>query len=227
MRVRFGVIALLSFLLPFSALHAAGDKKPSPAPTLREILPSDVVMGDPKAPVAMIEYASFTCPHCAAFHNGTFPVIKEKYIDTGKLRYVYRSFPLDEAALRATMLTQCVDPEHYYKVIGVLFKTQSNWSTKQDYLPILENIGKLSGLSGEAFAQCTQDKAREARIVEGKIQAAEQLSIQAMPSFLIDGEMHSGSKPTEFFEKTLNDALAKHSAAAGDNPAKPAENKAK
>src|SRR6516165_21952 len=125
----------------------------------------DIVMGSPTAPVTMIEYASMTCPHCAHFTVETFPKLKEKYIDTGKVKYIMREYPLDGLAAAAFALARCAGPDKYYPMIETLFAEQKKWAVK-DPLPPLLAIAKQAGFTEQSFRACLDDKALLEKIQE-------------------------------------------------------------
>jgi protein-disulfide isomerase len=225
-KINSGFIMLkkLSFIiclvfLAGQVFAAEADKKSPAAPEpklltveqLMTVLPDDVVLGDDKAPVTIIEYSSMTCSHCAAFHNTTFPEIKEKYIDTGKVKFIMRGFPLDEPALRGFMMAKCAakdSKEKYLKFITVMFSTQSNWAPKKNYLEVLSNIGKLGGMKGEEFDACMADKKLETSILEGKFNASKQLDIKATPTFYVNKEVHRGAQDFKYFSAVIDGILA-------------------
>jgi protein-disulfide isomerase len=196
------------------------------ADQLLEILPSDIVIGDMKAPVTIIEYASLSCTHCAAFHNSTFSDLKEKYVDTGKVRFVFRDFPLDEPALRGAMMARCAgkdDTEKFLKFIKVMFSTQSNWAPKKNYLEVLSNIGKLGGMKGEEFEACMANKAVEDAVMLSKFNAAKILEVRSTPTFFINKEEHKGGRDLKYFSEVIDGILSGVSKDNKDN----SQNKAK
>lgn len=184
------------------------------AEELYKISPEDVVLGDKKAKVTVIEYASMTCSHCADFHKNTYPEIKEKYIDSGKIKFVFRPFPLDEPALRGSMLAYCSGAQRFYKFIDVIFSTQANWAFNKNYLEVLANIGKLGGVSGEEFDKCMANNVLEKRIMQGKFDATTVLSVRATPTFFVNGNIYKGAHNFEYFSKVLDDALGEKPADA-------------
>ena len=117
----------------------------------------DMALGDEKAPVTIIEYASMTCPHCAQFHATTYPELKKRYIDTGKVRFIFREFPLDQLALAAFLLARCAGPDKYFPMIETLFQLQKEWVIQKPLGPLLA-IAKQAGMSEQAFNECLQDK---------------------------------------------------------------------
>lgn len=171
---------------------------------LLTISDQDMVLGKDDAPVTIIEYASMSCSHCATFHNNTFAELKEKYIDTGKVKFVFRDFPLNDPALRGAMLTRCSgDKEKFYKFKDVLFSTQNNWATKKDYLEILSNIAKIGGMTGEEFDKCESDKALEENILKIRFYAANVLQVRSTPTFFINSEKHEGAMKIDYFDREI------------------------
>ena len=142
----------------------------------------DKVLGAADAPVTIVEYASFTCPHCASFHPRTMPALKERYIDTGQVRFVFRDFPLNEPALRAGMMARCVPDAQYFNVVDVVFSTLDQWSRGPDWMQSLSRIGRMAGLSQEAFDACMADQQLETNIIALRAEGAEEYNIQATPS---------------------------------------------
>ena len=146
----------------------------------------DMAIGDEKAPCTIIEYASMTCPHCAAFHATTYPELKKRYIDTGKVRFIFREFPLDQLALAAFLLARCAGPDKYFPMIDTLFHMQKEWVVQKP-LPALLAIAKQAGMSEQQFNECLQDK----KLIEGLEdvrQRAIKLGVQSTPSFFINGK---------------------------------------
>ena len=168
-----------------------------------EITPFDKVLGAQDAPVTVIEYSSFTCGHCAAFHNETLPALKERYIDTGVLRLVFRDFPLDGLALRAGMLARCAPEDQYFSMVQVLFANQRQWATAADPVAALMSIGRLAGLSGETIQACLENEALADQIVALRLQGEQKYDIDATPTFIIGGEKVAGNLPLEDFAEQI------------------------
>jgi protein-disulfide isomerase len=146
----------------------------------------DMAIGDEKAPCTIIEYASMTCPHCAAFHATTYPELKKRYIDTGKVRFIFREFPLDQLALAAFLLARCAGPDKYFPMIDTLFQMQKEWVVQKPLPPLLA-IAKQAGLSEQQFNECLQDK----KLIDGLEdvrQRAIKVGVQSTPSFFINGK---------------------------------------
>lgn len=166
----------------------------------------DIVFGDKNAPVTIVEYASLSCSHCAAFHDDTFPKLKENYIDTGKVIFVFRNFPLDEPALRASMLAHC-SGEKVDKFLTTLFTTQANWAPKKNYIEILSNIAKLGGMTGHEFNTCIQDATLEQKVIAKKFDAVKVLKVRSTPTIYIAGKKYEGSRGYDYFSKIIDSEL--------------------
>jgi protein-disulfide isomerase len=168
----------------------------------------DIPLGSPTAPVTIIEYASMTCPHCAAFANGVFPKLKEKYIDTGKVRYIMREYPLDQLAAAAFMLARCAGPDKYYPLIETLFQQQPKWAVRQPIPPLLA-IAKQAGFTQQSFEKCLNDTALLNKIQEERDIGSNKFKVDATPTFFINGQRYSGEMPMEELDKVLQPLLPK------------------
>jgi len=169
----------------------------------------DMALGPANASVTITEYASMTCPHCAAFNENVFPKIKSEYIDTGKVRYVFREFPLDIKAAAGSMLARCIakdDAGKYFAVIDMLFKQQNDWVTKNT-TETLTRIGKQAGLSQQAVEDCLKDQALLDKIAADQKFANEVLKVGSTPTFFINGEMIRGETSFEEFDKRIKSLL--------------------
>ena len=169
--------------------------------------PQEQALGDPDAPVTIIEYASLTCPHCADFHTDVLPELKDKYIATGKVRLVYRDFPLDQRALSAAVLAHCAGPDRYFGFLDVLFETQESWARADDHIAALTGLGKLGGLSETQIEQCLADQELSDAILKTRLDAQNQYDIGSTPSFIIDGKTHAGSRSVEEFGELIEPLL--------------------
>lgn len=174
-------------------------------------LRSDYVMGDPDAPIVMVEYASLSCPHCAHFSNTVLPVLEEKYVKTGKMAYILRNFALNEPALRGAMLLHCVgdsSTEKYYTFARVLFDAQPRWAFDENFLSSLETIATVGGLSKKQFNDCVRDMDREIEVLKLKKEAADELQIPHTPYLYIAGEAYEGEKTAEAVSRFIDAKLA-------------------
>src|SRR5687768_5061793 len=144
MKLAKGMIAAFALFLMAAAAPAQAQQQTDWAK-------GDMALGKPDAPVTVIEYASMTCPHCAHFHAETLKAFKEKYVDTGKVRLIFREFPFDGLALRASMLARCAGAERYFPMLDVLFQQQNQWTRAKDPMAALAQIGRLAGVSPQKF----------------------------------------------------------------------------
>lgn len=151
----------------------------------------DLVFGESKAPVTIVEYSSLACPHCGEYHKDILPKLKEEYIDTGKVRYIYRDFPTNQPALFGALLSHC-DSKNRAKWLSVLFESQEKWAYSKDFQKILENMANLSGFS-EA-KKCFEDKALIEGVMESSFIASKKYEIKATPIFFINGKKIEGSE---------------------------------
>ena len=179
-------------------------------------LETDFVMGKPDAPLVMVEYASMTCPHCAHFGSTVLPVLQKNYIDTGKMRYILRQFPLNEPALKAAMLLHCIgeqSPEKYYVFTKVLFDAQPKWAFDTNYMAGLETIANVGGINKEQFAACTTSTEREMATLKRKKESADELKIPHTPYFYVGGEVYEGERTPELVTRFVDKKLAELAAA--------------
>jgi len=165
----------------------------------------DRSMGKADAPVTIIEYASATCPHCADFHAGTFVQLKKDYIDTGKVRYIFREFPFDDLALAAFMLARCAPEDKYFAMLDVIFEKQQQWSRNNPREELLK-IAKLAGFTEESFDKCLKNEEIAKGIYEIRETAAKQYGVNSTPSFFVNGKFLSGNAPIDRFKELIDAA---------------------
>lgn len=214
----FGRVFLGLAALGLAACGGASDETDATSGENAEIIDSsetgalgEMTVGDPDAPVTVIEYASVTCPHCGTFHEEVYPAIKRDYIDTGKVRFVFREFPTAPAELSVvgSMLARCAadkgGPEAYFLVLGSLFKTQQKW-IYGDTRDELMKIGSQAGLDKAAFEACVR-REELIELIDANVQeAVERYEINSTPSFVINGVKRSGSS-LESMTEALDIAL--------------------
>ena len=171
----------------------------------------DMALGSDKAPVTIIEYASMTCPHCAHFSETTFPELKKRYIDTGKVRYIFREFPFDKLAAAAFMLARCASKdgggEKYMAVVETLFAKQTEWAISDNPVPPLQNIAKQLGFTDESFKACLTDQKVLNNIEEVRNRAVEKLGVNSTPTFFVNGKKVVGDVPIETLAKEIDPIL--------------------
>ena len=162
----------------------------------------DQVMGAANAPVTIIEYASMTCPHCAHFHETTYPEMKKKYIDTGKIRFIFREFPLDPLAAAGSMLARCAGKDKFFPLVETLFAQQKEWVTQKPLQPLL-GIAKQAGFTQESFDKCLANQEVLNGIEEARQRAAQKLGVQSTPTFFINGKVVRGTLTIEELDKEM------------------------
>ena len=151
----------------------------------------DVSIGKADAPVTIVEYMSMTCPHCAAFHRETFDAIKEKYIDTGKVRFILREFPLDNKAVAAIMLARCAPEGQYFPLVSALFKNQIAWATADARAALLQ-MSKLAGFTQESFEACLTNQKLLDDVIKVREMGAKDFGVDSTPTFFINGQRYAG-----------------------------------
>jgi protein-disulfide isomerase len=201
-----GLAALASFA-PDNLVGEAKAQSPDAVAAKPESLP-DIALGSATAPVTIIEYASMTCPHCAAFEENVFPMLKSKYIDTGKVRFVFREFPLDIKAVAASMLARCIadgDAGKYLDTVQLLFKQQDQLVAQTT--DTLRLIGAQAGLSEQAVEACVKDQALLDKLSAGQKLAFNELKVEVTPTFFVNGEMSKGAMAFEELDKKIRSLL--------------------
>ncbi|MCX2695940.1 MULTISPECIES: DsbA family protein [Ochrobactrum] len=153
----------------------------------------DMVYGKADAPVTIVEYASLTCSHCADFAINTFPKIKEKYIDTGKVRLIFREFPFDPRATAAFMLARCAPEDRYFPMIEVFFKQQQQWAGAADGEAALLQIAKLAGFTQESFKACLTNQQLLDDVRATMERGSQEFGVNATPTFFINGQKYAGA----------------------------------
>ena len=165
----------------------------------------DQALGSPDAPVTIIEYASLTCPHCASFHTGLWPELKEKFVDTGKVRFVMREVYFDRFGLWAAMVARCGGSDTYFPFVDVLFKRQREWTKGEpgEIAANLRRIGKQGGLSDAYLDRCLGDEDFARGLVEDYQSNAEKDGVRSTPTFFINGERFEEARTIETFSAAI------------------------
>ncbi len=162
----------------------------------------DVALGKADAPNTVIEYFSLNCPHCARFNTDPFQRLKTELIDTGKVKWVMRDFPLNDVALAAAMIAHC-SKDHYMAFVDAFFQTQQTWATAKDPVAAIKTVGRLGGMDGPAVDKCLADNDMITQINARVAEATDKLKINSTPSFLINGKLAVGEMTYEAFMKLL------------------------
>jgi len=195
---------------PAPSPPVAAPAAPTMAPIDQLMAPAalpDVVQGAPDAPVTLIEYASATCTHCAAFHDNVFPALKTKYIDPGKVKFILREFPLDPLATGAFMLARCAGPEKRNSIVDQLFTQQKTWAFVDKPIEALLELVKQSGMSQVDFETCLKNQELMDQVTQTRDRAAEKFNVDSTPTFFLNGRKMTGELPIAEFDKVLEPLL--------------------
>ena len=196
--------------LPFGLIaRPAMAQTPSQAELLKPGPLPEMVQGAENAPVTIIEYASMTCGHCGTFHRNTYPTLKSKYIDTGKVRFIFREFPLDPLAAAGFMLARCASEkskDQYFPIIDALFDKQKEWVVRQPLPPLLA-IAKQAGFSQKSFEECLANQKLLDQLEEVRRTAAQKFGVTSTPTFFINGKIVRGAMTVPQMEKEIEPYL--------------------
>ena len=172
---------------------------------------AEMVQGDQDAPIEMIEYASFTCPHCATFHADVYPKIKINYIDKGLVKFIYREVYFDKYGMWASMIARCAGADRFFGMTDQIYRKQSNWARAESDVAIvtqLRKIGLLAGLDESQLSSCLQDGVKLRALVEWYSENAKRDEIKSTPTLIINGEKHSNQSYEQLTE-ILDEILGK------------------
>jgi protein-disulfide isomerase len=189
-------------LLPFAGTAKAQSE--AVALVAKPVSLPDMALGQAKAPITIVEYSSLTCPHCADFEENVFPMLQSKYIDTGKVRFVSREFPLDIKAAAASMLARCAangDAPKYFEATTLLFKAQGPLMARTT--ETLKAVGDRFGMNEQAVEACVKDQALLDKLTADQKFAFDELKVDATPTFFINGERLRGAMAFEDLDKKL------------------------
>ncbi|MBL1242546.1 MAG: DsbA family protein [OCS116 cluster bacterium] len=200
----FGFAALV-ISISFAGNALAADT----GPLYENIKIEDHVMGNPDAKVTIVEYASLTCPHCANFHENTFKKFKTNYIDTGKVKFIYRNFHLDQLAFAGAMLAECAPKDQYFPIVDLIFTNQQKWIRAEKQFAEMVGILKLVGYSDEKVNECFAQKETISDLLDDRKYATETLDVNSTPTLFINGEKQDGGNTAyEAFSATVDALLA-------------------
>lgn len=204
--LRLAAFAAGLVVLPAAAFAAADALTPAQLAALNgpQSLP-DIVEGKADAPATIVEYASLTCSHCAAFHKDVWPALKSKYLDTGKAKFVLREFPLDRLALAAFVLARCAGPEKRDAVVDRLFDHQEEWAVDNPAPKLREQMTAL-GMSAADFDACLQNQALVDAVTAERLAAANALGVDSTPTFFVAGQRLAGEHSLDKFDEILSPA---------------------
>jgi len=191
-------------LVPLARAETAPE--PDPAELAKAGPDGDITLGSEKAPVTIIEYASMTCSHCAHFATTTFPELQKRYIDTGKVRFILREFPLDPLAAAGFMLARCAGRDKFMPIVEALFAKQQEWMVQKPIEP-LKAIARQFGFTDQSFSQCLANQGVLDNIQAVRDRAAEKLGVNSTPTFFVNGKKLTGDQPIDAMAKAIDPYL--------------------
>lgn len=209
------VLAIIGIVYAYNVMDSGGADASSPGAPGYVLVPTDRTMGNPKAKVVLIEYGAPSCSICAYFFANTFPQMKRNYIDTGKIFYVFRVFPLRELDGDAEKMARCLPEDKYFAFIDQLWRNQPKWDNAEypgidDPHAALVQQGRIAGMSAEQVDQCINNKQEDDRINKVAAEAEQKYQINATPTFILDGvPQTAGNMPYEQMAKILDAEIAK------------------
>ena len=219
------LVIAVGYAAAFGAVQSASAQRlPSgPEVTLDQLMKptelADIAIGSPDAKVTIVEYSSLTCPHCATFANDIFPGLKAKYIDTGKVRFITRDFPLNNLAAAASMLVRCGDKDKAFALVDTMFATQKDWAfTEGNPVPKLFDLAKDAGFTKESFDACLKDQALLDKVLAARKYADETLHVNSTPSFFVNGKRVVSVGSVDDLAKVVDPLLDPQKADAGATP---------
>lgn len=163
--------------------------------------------GAEDAPVTVIEYASLTCPHCRTFHVEVWPAFKEKYVDTGQVRFIMREFPLDPRSTAGFMLARCAGDDKWYATIDLLYRTQDSWARASGGSTAMKAVMSMTGMEEAVFEACLQNQQLQEQ-VSAVVEAGRAFGVDSTPTFFVNGEMHKGALSLERFSEIVDPLIA-------------------
>ncbi len=198
-------ILLISFITLFAMRTILANET-----SALDINENDFIIGDENAPITIIEYASMSCSHCASFHINTLPEIKKEYIDTGKVRMIFRDYPFNYPALMGSMMMRCIPNNVRYDYMNALYLLQPDWVNRDPSISKKElyKIMQSGGMTKEEFDACYKDIDIENEILEGVMAAQKDLNIKSTPSFIVNGNLIEGNKNIKEFRQIIDKILS-------------------
>jgi protein-disulfide isomerase len=205
-------VSVAALVVSIGGIEALIGAPPASAQSASELLVppplGDRALGKDDAPVTIIEYASMTCPHCAHFSETTYPELKKRYIDTGKVRFIFREFPLDPLAAGASMLARCADKDKFFPLIETLFQMQRTWAVEKPIPPLMA-IAKQAGFTEQSFNACLSDQKMLDQIQAEQKRATDKFGVNSTPTIFVNGKKQVGASSIEDLAKVIDPLLPK------------------
>ena len=191
-------------------LGGAWAQAPKPEATFESVpvTAADRVLGRAGAPVTIVEYASFTCPHCAHFHADVLPGLKKDYIDTGKARLVYRDFPLDRYAMAASVVARCAARDRYFGIVDLLFREQPRWSGAKNPMAALTGLAMLAGISKKKLEACFKDEELQRAVLQERLTGSQKFKVSSTPTVIVNGAKYGGDLTLEQARAVIDKILS-------------------
>lgn len=191
-----------------AATPAPAEAPAQPADAAQALLAArlaDRVVGRAEAPVTVIEYLSLTCPHCAAFARETYPRVKRELIETGRVRFIVREFPLNQVDLVAVMAARCLPPERHEAFVSTMLGSQDRWAFARgiNHADEIARVAALAGMSRAEFDACVNDETLRRGLLEARLRAEQEHGVDSTPSFVINGRVVKGAVPYEQFLRAV------------------------
>jgi protein-disulfide isomerase len=210
---RFLAVALAAALL---TLAGCGEDSNTATPGTGNksvvVVPADMTLGNPGAPIQFVEYAAPSCPHCARFNNEVFPFLKTNYIDKGKVYYIFRVFPLGQQDIAAEALARCMPKESYFAFIDLLFKKQEVWDPEYGITDVqggLVSLANSVGMTQDRALVCMRDQKQAERINKNALEAVEKYNLNSTPTFVVNGTVKTGGFDQDSLKNMLDPLLSK------------------
>ena len=195
-----------------TGVPAAGSKADAPRPQETfasvPVTADDKVLGRADAPVTIVEYASFTCSHCARFHADILPGLKQAYIDTGKARLVFRDFPLDRVAFAASVVARCSAGSRYFGFVDLLFKEQPRWVGAKNPVDSLGGLAMLAGMSKKKVDACLKDEKIQKAVLQQRLTGSQKYKVNATPTLIVNGAKYGGDLTLDQFRAVIDGILS-------------------
>jgi protein-disulfide isomerase len=202
-----GILVLLAAMAAAACGGSSGDSPATPTPTAQlpamSVMLSEKTLGSPTAAVTMIDYSSLTCSHCGDFHSSTLPSLKSNYIDPGRVRFIYRDYPLNEAAIAGAMVARC-SGDAYFATLDALFKAQSSWAYAADYKAGIKNVVAGLGMTSSVVETCLASTELRNGVLAVKNGGAQTYGVTGTPTFIINGQVVPGAYPYAYFASIID-----------------------